>query len=227
MTVAEFVQKHELSPQVRNDLVREAIGRKEAWDSNHKKLLARARTVRMRDALKALADMLGRANSDLGEKLPRLADALVTEGLTYLDVPCLPIHTATLTELRKLGKEALRETNVRRLGTLSAIAIRTILGANFRDYDETRVLTVHDILEISPWTGEHAYECRTIHQSLLKTRAYLCTLGFTYEDGPFMQDGTKRQFVEKLTSEDGLSKRAATKVAELALKYHWISRFNE
>jgi len=225
MTVAQFVEKHELSPQVRNDLVREALGYEGAGGLSHKKLLERARIVYMQDALQALTHTLTRNNSDLGEKSPHLAKALLAEGLTYLDVPCLPLHTATLTELRRLGKETLRQTNVRVLGTLSGIAIRTILYDVCRSYDDRVVLTVNNMLEISPWTGERAYACRTIHQSLLKTRAYLCKLGFTYEDGPFMQDGTRRQFVEKLMSEDDLSKRAATKVADLAMKYRWVSKF--
>lgn len=50
----------------------------------------------------------------------------------------------------------------------------------------------------------------------------LLEMGFEYEDGIFLQEGTRREFVEKLMKEEGLSKIQAQKFADLAHKLGYV-----
>ncbi len=230
MTVAEFAARHKLSGQIRNDLVEIAkrridnAWRHPDWRVYHKQMRELANTVTMRDALAALPSTDGGDGPyELKHRNPKLADALMAEGLTYLDVPSLPMTTLSAQELRKIPKSDLLALDARRLGTLSSAAMRVYVYDS--PYRERRpVSTVGELLASDHWGND--YQLDNCEQSLLNTRRRLAEIGFTYEDGLFMQHGTRRQFLEKIVAESGLTKKAAEKVADLAMKYRWVTKFN-
>ena len=231
MTVTAFVARYKLSSQVRNDLVRAAKEHtNEDWRGSvdgdyHTWLRARAETTLMSDALTGFTKKLEGTGRDLKQDSPKLAATLIARKLTALDVPCLPHTPATRKKmLKSLSKEDLLAADVRKLGTLSSAAIEN----GYRRYGNPyEIVTVREVLESKPWSGENNYYFKGVRSSLLLTRQYLRELGFKYEDGPFMQDGTRRQFIEKLMTADSLGKRHAVKVAGLAMKYRWIPKFAE
>lgn len=219
MTVADFAANYEISSQTRNNLA--SNGKKnadEGWSNGHysstyhSKLKDLATTVTMSDALTKFESFS-----------PKLVNALVASGLTCLDVPSLPQTITSSRELRGLSKENLLAMDARRLGTLSSAALR----AYWSGYGKMPLITIGEVLASNPWEGEQSYEVRHCRQGLLNTRRLLVELGFKYEDGPFMQHGTRRQFVEKLIAKDSLGKKQAAKVADLAMKYRWIPKFTE
>ncbi len=170
----------------------------------------------------ALSVTVGNTLAFMPEVPNTLAKALIRSGLTHLDLPNLPAIAMELKVLKGLGKDALRLMDVRRLGSLSKRAIYSY--DPWRDSQE--ILTIAQVLESSPWTGNDPW-LRGVLRSLQTTRVLLRTLGFGDEDGLFMSDGTRRQFVKKLISEDGLEERQAEQVAELAEKSHRVPKFIE
>jgi len=210
MTVANFVAEHKLSPQVRNHMMSFIVT---PFGNSSKSLYYKklALTVTVGNTLAFITDM------------PNiLAKVLIRSGLTHLDLPNLPAIAMKPKVLKGLGKEALRLMDVRRLGSLSERAIYSY--DPYRDSPE--ILTIAQVLESSPWTDD-GRRLRGVLRSLQTTRVLLRTLGFGDQDGSFMSDGTRRKFIEKLILEDGLGKRQAKQVAELAEKYHWVPKFIE
>lgn len=148
----------------------------------------------------------------------RISCRLVKLGLTHLDWKALPINTVTTQMLRRLGKKELLGRSILLLGTLSFIALRELVKYFNKDLLD---ITIRDLTGTSEetwdWSGN-------LKRSIAKTRQKLLEIGFRYEDGIFLQEGTKRQLVEDLAAETNLSHNVVTKVVDVSQKRHLLKK---
>jgi len=80
-------------------------------------------------------------------------------------------------------------------------------------------ITIDDLLK----TSRHRIEFRSDFSiSIVNLCRKLMEMGFGYEDGIFLQEDTRREFVEKLMKEENMSQRQARKFADLAHKRHYV-----
>ena len=148
---------------------------------------------------------------------------LVELGMTQLDWIALPNSTVTTTMLKRLGKEKLRSLSVLVLDTLSSTALERLRWHTKKDVRET---TIQDLLDFNPLEDRRHMDrsfVRSFAQSFLNTRNRLLELGFRYEDGLFLQVGTKRQLAEDLMKTESLSKQMAYKFVEIAAKRRMVA----
>lgn len=162
--------------------------------------------------------------SELDRSEKQFVDKLIQLGMTQLDWVVLPSSTVTIKMLKQLGKKKIGECSILVLGTLSSSALRSIKSAEERLDKKLLDFTIDDFLATpaTAWRGEYGREFK---DSVAKTRQKLIQIGFRYEDGIFLQEGTKRRLVEDLMEKEGLSCQAAKKVAEIAQKRCWVDRF--
>ena len=147
--------------------------------------------------------------------------ALRNLGLTSLDWAAIP--GATTEQLKRAGKKLVRQQSVLLLSTLSSKAIRNLERLlNKLALD----ISVENLLGVSRRAWER-HDSSNFGKSILKTWALLREVGFGYDDGVFLQDGTKRQFVESLQIKEGLPQRIAIRVAEIAQRRGWVAGFKE
>lgn len=169
----------------------------------------------------------------LGSAEKQLIDKLVECGLTQLDWVELPSSTVTTDMLQRLGKENVCSLPARVLCTLSQRALHFLGCEVLQNYSPSPPdFTIQNLLNVplgglgkGVWSTSGIW--KQFNTSVVKTRQKLREIGFRYEDGPFLQDGTKRQLVESLMEEDGFSRKMALRVAEIAEKRRWVARFVE
>lgn len=143
---------------------------------------------------------------------------LVKTGLTQLDLIFLPNATITNQMLRRLGKKELFGRSIFILGTLSSTALVAI-EKYFKKHPLE--ITIRDFIN----TSEKMWDrYGTLKKSVSKIRQKLREISFSYKDGIFLQEGTKHQLIEDLIAKEGLSRKTATKVVEIAQKRGWVSR---
>lgn len=165
---------------------------------------------------------------DLRMHARNLQRRLVELGLTQLDWVALPNSTINHQMLVKLSKEDLRKRSILLLSTLS---LPSLLGIT-RDLRKcTRDTTIEDLLNYDPFEGEMRPRLvmnlfgLMFEKSFKSTRQLLIECGFRYEDGIFLQAGTRRQLAEDLMAKEGLSKKTAYKFADIAQKRNMVRAF--
>lgn len=137
---------------------------------------------------------------------------LITRGFNYLDWNELPASTVTTNMLKKLTKEELLRKKVIILGTFSSLALKVF-----------ELYTIDELLHTaSENTWRHRKEFGV---SLEKTRRKLRELGFKYEDGIFLQAGTRRELIERLMHHHPLKHKVAALVADVAERRGWVKPF--
>lgn len=139
----------------------------------------------------------------------RLKEALGRMGLTRAQWQRLYNGTP---EAKATSKEAWLDEPMVALGTLSTSALES-----FPD----PAMSVRELLatEVEGFLAQQLLRsCRT---SFVRTREKLRELGFTYEDGPFMQTETKRALVELVMKTCGLGQTGATFFVETAKQMGW------
>ena len=220
MTVAEFCAKHKLSGQDRNTL---------AKDND-------AKTFTMHEVLSSTSfwksyqdrhNYVGVGKDGITNRMTKFTEALVSYGFSTLDYAKLPASSVTIKQFRAFGKTRVRLLDVRALNTLTNAAIR--LYEELLGIDMDKPLTIGDLLELNIGSENSwkTYRLKGFRRSIAKTREKLVAIGFRYEDGAFMQQGTRREFVEKLMIEGTISRKAAQRVAELAARKGWVPKFIE
>jgi hypothetical protein len=116
----------------------------------------------------------------------------------------------------RLSKEEWLVQPIFSLDTLSGIAIRLL---NDMDNPPT---TVEDLLKADPEGREGPmHYLKGCMVGMTNTRNKLKEIGFVYEDGPFMQWGTKRRLVEKVMKGCGIDKDKASLVVDSACIMKW------
>lgn len=159
---------------------------------------------------------------DLDQLYKTFIERLVELGMTQLDWIELPNSTITLEMVAKLGKKKLWEQSVLLLKAPSNVVIRKLESIHEKPAPE---VTIEDLLA----TTEHALDevASNCARSLSKTRATLKLLGFKYEDGIFLRENTQRYLAETLVKQEGVSRKTAQKVVEIAIHRGWVSGFAE
>lgn len=144
---------------------------------------------------------------------------LVKLGLTYLDWNQLPSSTVNTQMLKRLKKEELLQHSILVLNTLSSTAT-SLLAKHLRK--PAAQITIGELLIVKGdgWQGR----CH-VNRSLNNTRQKLRELGLRHNDGPFLQDGTRRELVESLMEETGVTRKKAALFADVAEKRGWVKHF--
>lgn len=207
------------------------------WNSKGLSLLKQwANEVTVRDVVDALEASLHPLPSDLRKFDKKLVKRLVELGMTQLDWIALPNTTVTTAALRRLGKEKLRSLSILVLDTLSSKALQYFLfslESGNRGKKSLREVTIQHLLDFNAAEGLYGSPLKThlfltqFAGSFHSTRCKLLELGFRYEDGRFLQAGTKRRLAEDLMESDGLSKKLAYRFAEIVRKRNLIPEFIE
>ena len=160
--------------------------------------------------------------SDPSMNMPRwfkeIRNKLISMGLTRLEWVALPVQTLSPKKLKSLGKEALLQKSVLMLGTISV----STLNAMADQFGKLpHLITIGDILPLTEY--EWGYKTDYAMSAFLTCRK-LSKIGFGFEDGRFMQFGTRRLFVNDLIEKERISKKQARMVADIAYRQCWIKR---
>lgn len=136
-------------------------------------------------------------------------------GLNQLDWIALESDAVTTKMLRNLSKEKLLQMSILVLGTLNPKAIDRYLN-------HRKDMAIGTFLKTSQsvWSRGSNFVA-----TLRNTRRKLFEMGLGYDDGIFLQEGTKRALAERLMRTYGLTQDVATSVAEVAEKEKWVKSF--
>ena len=165
-------------------------------------------------------------------------DKALEFGLTKLDWLALPYETARK-EFRYCNKEELKNKSILLLEPSKMLiealkfhfepAVNLLDEAELNlpdelDFDDDHMVDEYEIpisylLNMSVNILKHHHD---FERSIFNLCQKLLEMGFQYEDGIFLQEGTRREFVERLMREEGLSKRSAGKFADLAHERGYI-----
>lgn len=149
-------------------------------------------------------------------------DKVISLGMTQLDWIALSSQTVTSEMLKSLGKEELKKRSAILLNTHSGMIIKFLADYSGRSIEE---ITIGELLDLSEmdWLrcGKNFWYCAS------KTRKKLREIGFSYEDGIFLQEGTRREFVERIMKREGLNLNQARMVVDIAKKYGWIKKTHD
>ncbi|MFA6160341.1 MAG: hypothetical protein WC678_04640 [Parcubacteria group bacterium] len=152
-----------------------------------------------------------------------IQNILISLGLTRLDSVALPQKTVTKEMLKQLTKDELLAMNACVLGTMSTIVLLQC-GEYYLEHIKccegvqrgSFLPSIAELLTIGlRWRwGNKAMIYRTV--VLLKE------LGFTDDDGPFMQiaDNTQKN-VEKIMKQESVDEKTATLIVEMAQRRGW------
>lgn len=140
---------------------------------------------------------------------------IIDLGLTRLDCVVIPQSTVTKDMLKSISKIDLLKKDASVLGTVSNLALTDYRHNDKSPKNPLPWPTVADLLSQMPYAG-------ISEKSWKATRQLLEDLGFTYEDGLFLQWGTRRRFVEDLMKEEGYSRETCAIVAAIAEKRCWV-----
>ena len=140
-------------------------------------------------------------------ELDELSQKFVALGLNYFNWDYLPPKTGA-PFIFQVGRERLLEANPKVLGTISAGAYN-ILHLHLQ-----RNVTIRNMLD-TVWCRKKNDILGMGHsmKSFLDTARKLMELGFTYDDGIFLQEGTRKRFIEK-TVADGVPEDKAGYLAD-------------
>lgn len=149
-------------------------------------------------------------------------NALISLGLTRLDSVALPQKTVTVEMLKQLTKDKLLTMSACVLGTMSMVALwqcsEYYLEYIFKDYEKgERRSSLPTIAELL--TNGHYWENKTM---IYRTVILLRELGFTDDDGPFMQiaDDTQKN-IEKIMKKEAVDEKTAKLIVEMAQRRGW------
>ncbi|MDO9230873.1 MAG: hypothetical protein Q7U36_00115 [bacterium] len=153
-------------------------------------------------------------------------NALMSLGLTRLDSIAIPQKTVTMEMLKQLTKDELLAMSACVLGTMSIIALwnygKIIYFLNHGIEEEEHMVSLPTIAELltvktcSEWS--HLQNKAMIYRTVVLLRE----LGFTDDDGPFMQiaDVTQKN-VEKIMKQEVVDEKTATLIVEMAQRRGW------
>lgn len=153
-----------------------------------------------------------RAPSEIVHFIKKLAKL----GFTRLDWIYLPQETLTEAVTKKMKLSDWKKQSVILLGTLSAVGLREIAEIQNEYKEPYHLITIGDLLNTP--CGKRQRD----NTSIRNTRAKLLALGFKYKDGPFLQDSTKRQLIEKVQKENNLKPSQAKLIVRIAAERGWI-----
>lgn len=173
-----------------------------------------------------VVDVINKINSPirnwrgLAGWLVEFRDTVINFGLTKLDWISLPIRTINEEMLKGLGKKKLKEKSIILLGTLSGL-IKQCLEDEFNKPAERIMIGELLGLSLDDWRAVQRHDFQYCVSS---TRKKLLEIGFEYQDGIFLQQGTRHEFIEWLMKEESLNYEEASKMADIARKYMWIKK---
>lgn len=147
-------------------------------------------------------------------------EKLIQIGLTRVEWIALPSSTVSLDALRSLGKEDLLKKRVLMLGTLSYKALKAV-SSQLGKFPH--LVTIEDLLSTTEdqWGF---YTDNDFSVSAIKTCYKLKEIGFKFEDGKFLQFGTRRQFINTLMEQEKINRKQAEIVARVAFSRGWIKQ---
>ena len=150
---------------------------------------------------------------------------IIKLGLSQLDWLALPNETVTPAMLRAVPKKNLEEKTVLLLGTLSPKFYRLLFEYIFGTLYSDVVLSIKMLLQLQEreWRRLGNFDL-----CVFNTKKKLLAIGFEYPDGIFLQEGTHRQFIDKLmATEEHLSRRKAGYITDIAFRRNWIRKTPE
>jgi hypothetical protein len=159
--------------------------------------------------------------------LERLTEKLAEFGLTRLDWFFLPQSTMTTEVISSLSKQEWLDQPAVLLGTVSNQLLQRL---NPYSDPNPRTYLVRALLEgvaAQKYSWTLSYLCKNHRSSVENTRRVLRGLGFTYEDGWFMQFGTRRAAIKDVMSSYDVSEPEAEQVVDIARDRDWVGRFLE
>ncbi len=219
-----------LTAQARKTLIQCYVWQEIAEDSQKTRMqrhqLAKSTTVgQMIEAMDREQEENLRRNSLCPDDSARkqFKSELVKRGLTRLDWIQLPQASLTLKCMQSVSREDWLTKPVILLGTIPERIISDITRVIVDDYKSSRVrptLTIQELLECpKKYCHSHISELQ-----VAKTRLILRQLGFTYEDGWFMQFGSKRELLNNWMNQHSITKKEAEMVFVIARKEGWVSK---
>lgn len=228
-SIAELAAKHNWPTQMWRDMVRVSHPRSDYAGANFREENRRvdelAKKTCLRDVIRSLEAVYAkyRVPSEFHSSFRSCRKKIVELGLTRLDAIFLPQDTVTTDMIKAVPKEKLLQMDARILGTLSsALLSHYRYESNNREdtrYFEGELLpfpTVAELISKVPHWSFH-------EEVLTATLRLLKSMGFTYDDGPFFQEGTRKKFIEDLMKEEGYSGEICAIVASIAEKHGWVS----
>jgi hypothetical protein len=156
--------------------------------------------------------------------LANFRDKVASLGLTKLEWIALPYESAR-EKFASIGKEKLKKKSALILEPSRKMLVALNNAGSFDDVrGDLQKITIGDLLTVSPKSLRHF---KNFQQSFVKVCQRLLEMGFTYEDGAFLQEGTRREFIQHLMRDEGLELDEAKKFADLAHKYGWIGKSSQ
>lgn len=147
-------------------------------------------------------------------------DKIMELGLTKIDWIALPVMNkiAFTKLLRALGKNELKKCSILLIKTPSGKMLEYLECMVKKESAEA--ITIGELLNVHPngWSFVNFGWC------VSQMRQKLLELGFKYEDGIFLQEGTRRNFVQKIMEEEKLDQKQAEIIADIAHKRGWIKK---
>lgn len=216
------IAKLNLSKRSQNALIRQMI----KYVGNHEELAFfyenETRAITKWALRLTVIDVINKYNCPLQRSrcnlwLIEFQDKLIELGLTKLDWLALP-NITLVGKLRSENKGDFKKRSILILDTVSGQMLNFL--ENHLD-KKPKEITIEELL------AESTKKWETFHdfgRSLFNTRRKLIEIGLKYEDGVFLQEGTRRQFVERLMEEEDLGKKQAERIADIARKQGWIHR---
>lgn len=140
-------------------------------------------------------------------------DKLIGLGFTQLDWIGLPPDTVPAAALCAVGPEKLSRLSVMLLGTLTPQAL-----ARLEEFFKKRaeLITIRELLnDTAAWLAPKGRldGIMTLKRGIIGTRRKLYELGFRYQDGVFLQIGSRRELIERIMAETNIERQAAERVA--------------
>lgn len=226
-TIAELAEKHGWPTQSWRDMMRfvhrrpyRVLKEKRAEEQRLLKNLTTA--TNLKDLLWSLEEEYKecRKPSKFNERFRSWQKLFSALGLTRLDSIVLPQNTVTKETLKAIPREKLMQMDASVLGTMSSTSLEYYRrgDAFWETYDDKDLLPPPTIAQLLAETAPPVFK-----ESIFATLRLLKELGFDYEDGLFLQWGTRRKFIDDLVAEEGFSREVCAIVATIAEKHNWIS----
>ena len=156
------------------------------------------------------------ANFNAGRSMRLFMSQLSSLGVSTIDWLHMPFSSLRGLYSRKLTKDEWRKEPILALEVFTDWTSASDFHSAFPGFSGVGKISIKRLLN---WRRNRAWPVIEGHR--VKIRRKLRGLGFRYEDGPFMRQGTREEFERNLMAKHRLSRRQLNAILKIAKAERW------